>query len=387
MKRNQLVFFAIIGLAILIAGAGFAVQALGSLTDDEPETASGNTQDPAEDPLGPPLTLEVAVNPLLADWADEAARAYNASNPIVENRPVRVQITEQDSLDVWTTGAGVWSAQRHPDAWIPEAGYALAFANDFNLEFDIVQPSLAQTPMIWGGYESRTDVIVRSYDEFSSQTVQQAAAAELWSDLGGAPQWRFIKLAFSNPNRLESGLAALLTLLNDYAATRDPGDDAATDSDFREWLMPIIRAVTDFNNPNPATIMATTGTSQIEIALLPEAQWLTTVEELTRAEPVAMFYPTYGVHLDFPFAVWAGDNAQPGARAAAEDFAAYLLGDGPKNDLGQAGFRPTNGVDLLSYAPFSAAAAQIRTTLPEDDYSPPSRQAILSLLRWFENES
>ncbi len=375
MKRNQLVFFLIIGLAILIAGAGILLQSLGG-GDDDPDTA--NTANTADTPI-PHLTLEVAVNPLLVDWATEAARAYNAAN----TRGVTVRISEQDSLDIWTTGASEWSAQRHPDAWIPEAGYVVEFATQQGLDFELVEASLAQTPIIWGGYASRTEVILREYGEVSSQTVQEAAQAESWSSIGGASQWRFIKLAFSNPNRVESGLAALLTLLADYAETNQVDDEVAQDSEFRDWLRPIMTAVTDFNTPDPAQVMATTNTSQIEIALMPEAQWLASYSALTSREAIALFYPAYGPRLDFPLVAWA----DPDTRAAVEDFAAYLLDDTRQARLAEEGYRPVNGADVMAYAPFSQASEQVPATLPDREFSPPGRDALLSLLRWFDNES
>jgi ABC-type sulfate transport system substrate-binding protein len=275
----------------------------------------------------------------------------------------------------------------HPVVWIPEANYAVAYANEVNLPFSAIESSLAQTPIIWGAYQSRSIVIIDSYGAFTSQAVQEAAAAERWESVGGNSRWQFVKIAFARPESNGSGLAALLTLAGEFAGQPSLTGDLMSDAGLHSWLEPIINGVPNFSTlgPDPALTMANRGTSTGEIALLPESQWLAHFEELNRVEAIELYYPDFYVLLDVPYAIWDRSETSSEERRAAEDFADFLLSADQQRAAGEMGFRPTNGPNLANLTPFSAATGIAQEELSGSEITPAGRPGTLALLRWFEN--
>jgi len=379
MRRNQIVFFLIIGGAVLIIAAGLALQAL-----------SGGGSNPQNTPVSPsnkdPLPISVAVSTIGEPWISAAVAAYNQNNPQINGRAVTVNLVRQDSLGVWASSNTPWSAADHPTVWIPDASYEVAFANEINLRYAVYKPSLAQTPLVWGGFSSRTDVIQTAYNSVDSRSIQQAASAERWETLGGNSRWQFVKIAFARPNRTSSGLAALLTLVGGYADTPSLSNTLMNDSALQTWLQPLINAVPNFSTlgTDPALAMATRGTSTIELALLPENQWLIHYAEISRVEPVALFYPNSTIILDLPYAIW-DEGLGEDERRAARAFGDFLLEADQQRAAGEHGLRPTAHSNLQQFQVFSQAADVVDFDFAGSAITPADRPATLSFLRWFEN--
>jgi len=367
-------------MAVAIVGVGLLMQAGGN-------GGSTDAPDPTNTPTGPAIILQVAVTPVLEPWIADAASAFNTTNPTVSGRAVSVRVTRQDSVSIWAESGGAWTTLNHPQVWIPEASYAVAFANEVNLRYSTIQPSLAQTPIIWGAYQTRSTVIIDAYNAFTTDAVQEAAVEGRWENIGGNSRWQFIKIAFARPNSNGSGLAALLTLAGEYAGEASLTNNLMSDAALLDWLEPVINAVPNFSTlgPDPALTMANRGTSTGEIGLLPESQWLAHFEDLNGVEPIELFYPDFYVLLDFPYTVWDGNETSDDERRAAEDFADFLLGPDQQRAAGEMGFRPANGPDLNQLTPFSAAQGIVQEALGGGEVTPADRPGMLALLRWFEN--
>lgn len=384
MKRNQLVFFAIIGLAVAIIGVGFGLQAIAGLGGDSTE----ENDDPVNQVDRSTINLTVAVNPLLESWVTDAAQRYNATNPQTNGRPIRVTVRRQDSLAVWGENTVHWSSTDHPQVWIPEAGYALTFAQDgFRLNYKAEKASLGQTPIIWGAYQNYGNVIVNNAGALNSTTIQQAAATASWEDMGGNSRWGFIKLAFSRPDSTDPGLASLLTLIGNLGGNTKLTSDILSNTAMLDQLRPVIDAVPNFSTLglNPASVMATRGTSTGEIGLLPESQWLANFAALSAVEPVQLYYTDAYILLNFPYAIWDGIETTSAERQAAQAFGNYLMADNQQALLGAAGFRPATRSDVSQFAPFQAAQGLVQLELSGNEITPADRSATLALLRWFKN--
>jgi ABC-type sulfate transport system substrate-binding protein len=102
--------------------------------------------------------------------------------------------------------------------------------------------------------------------------------------------------------------------------------------------------------------MASRGASVADFALLPEAQWLVSLNELLRQERLVFSYPAYQVLLDFPLALWDDASTTDLQRQAAAAFAAYLAGPAGQQATGTAGLRPASGVVDSSATLFTVAA-------------------------------
>lgn len=293
----------------------------------------------------PPLEITIAVDPLAEDWIQDAAAAFNESAPVVNaTQRVLVNITVMNDVRVWNDNPN-WTSEVHPVGWIAASSASVEYTPS-NLPFSIVQPSLAQTPLVWGGYQSRVDVLTNNGAEaFGWDAVAEAAAAERWERIGGEPDWNFIKLAFNRPSSSMAGVAVLIS-----GAAHFNGSDTLSPADiggsaFGDWLQPIVDSVPNFQTlgANPAVTMAGRGTSVVEIALLPESQWLTTLDDFSDGDAIIFAYPDYQFLMDFPLALWDDTITTDDERAAVTAFGTYLLGAEMQSLAETYGLRPANG--------------------------------------------
>ncbi len=334
----------------------------------------------------PPLEFTVAVNPLAAEWVRAAVNNFNASEPLI-NATQRIQfsVTVTDDLPVWQ-GSLSWTPESHPAAWIPATSTSVTYFSD---RYTVLTSSLARTPLVWGGYASRVDVLTDNGAELLDwESVQRIADAEAWSAVGGDSRWQFVKLAFGRADQSMSGLAALFSgaaAFSDTAAISGVTRDEA----FRSWMEPIIASVPNFQTlgADPAAAMAR-GPSSVEIAFLPESQWLLNLNGLTDDEPIIFSYPAYQFLLDFPLAVW-NDNttATENERAAVTALSTWLLSQSEQAAVVQYGLRPAEG-DPASTATLFAQAVdygiQLQPDLTQTVTAPPRTEAQ-GLVQWFTN--
>src|SRR6185295_12012785 len=137
----------------------------------------------------------------------------------------------------------IWTANNHPIAWIPASSLSVGYAKDNGVPLVSMTNSLARTPLVWGGYVSRVDVLTnKGALPLDWPAVEAAAAKESWSAIGGQSDWRFIKLGFGQPGRKIGGLAALYTgaaarAQNEVLTAGSVGADV-----FRIWMLPVIKA-------------------------------------------------------------------------------------------------------------------------------------------------
>jgi hypothetical protein len=290
----------------------------------------------------PPLELTVAVSPLAEAWLREAAAAFNATNPVVNGtQPIRITVQPQDEASIALGESAAWTNEAHPDGWIPAAAFAPDYARSRGLPIETLQPSVAQTPLVWGGF---SDIV--------ADATGNGAQAFDWPAVNAAVAAQPIRLAFRNPAATMDGFAVLLSgvaaLADDPLITRD----SLRSPEARAWLETALQAV-----PNTATLgasaaqtMAARGPSVGGLALLPESEWLTNLRgQLVNANtPLQLAYPAYTVTFRFPCNVW-NDPASQAAGAADRAqgiglFCDYLLTPAQQAAAARFGLRPADGV-------------------------------------------
>lgn len=334
----------------------------------------------------PLLEIAVAVHPLAEDWVRSAADAFNATNPSVNARRIQIMVTAVDDLAVWGTTARPWSAQSHPAIWIPASSSSVAYASESGLPFEIVAPSVARTVLVWGAFASRynalTDDGAASLDWAQ---VAEGAAQIRWSDIApGSGLTGDITLAFNNPARTMSGLAAVLSAAADFGDSPALTAAQVSQNDFRAWFRPVLESVPNFATlgPSPAETLASRSASMGAAALLPESEWLTNLTgALVNPDAVQLSYPAYNFVFDFPVARWI-DAAAPETNGAVDQFAAWLTSSAQQTAAQSFGLRPVSGKP--TGARFTSAAQY--GALPDPDLTnavvPPPRTATQSLLAW-----
>jgi hypothetical protein len=336
----------------------------------------------------PPLEISVAVSPLAEAWVRTSAEAFNSTNPVVNGtQRVMIRVQAVDDTAVWQDGTRSFANQQPPAAWIPALAASVDYAVEARLPFERHIESCARTLLVWGVFDSRAQVVGIASVPFDWQRVQEVAAAESWGSLpGGQSSWGFVKLAFSSPQRSAAGLGVLLSGAAAY--NQDPllTTAAITDTEYRNWIAPVLASVPNFNALGAdAAAALTRGPSTGEIALLPESQWLMSLAGITAREPILLRYPAYAMVFDFPIAIW--NDAQtilPGHREAAEQFAAWLMQPAPQARATEFGLRPAVQPINASAALFLAGEAYGIQMAPElvQPIVLPERDAVLRLLTW-----
>src|SRR5262245_911854 len=134
-----------------------------------------------------PIEFTVAVSPLAEPWIRGAVDSFNATSPLVNGtRRIHFNVQVIDDTAVWQGQSG-WTAASHPDAWIPATSTSVEYAAGAPpLSFRTVTASLARTPLVWGGFSDRLDVLThQGANPFDWQTVQAATAFQSgsWSAL------------------------------------------------------------------------------------------------------------------------------------------------------------------------------------------------------------
>jgi len=280
----------------------------------------------------PPLEITVAVSPLAEMWVTNAVSAFNASNPLVNaTRRVQVKVSTIDDLNVWSDqGQSQW-INAHPSAWIPASSASKTYANRLN--FEIVQPSLAQTMLVWGGFSDRVDALTdKGVHPLDWNDVQRAAVAGTWANIPGAnASWGNINLAFSRPDGSMSGLTVLFSGAAAFSDQAAVSGSTLVASDFQNWMSPVLQSVPNYNTlgTSVAKTMAARGSSIGDIALLPESEWLNNLSgQLVGSNPIRLSYPAYPFVFDFPLLRWQGLSDDE--NKAIDAFGTYLLSQHPE---------------------------------------------------------
>jgi hypothetical protein len=336
----------------------------------------------------PPLEFIVAVDPLASKWVGDAVTALNATNPNVnQTRRVLFRVTDMEDNTVWSGKSG-WTNERHPVAWIPSSSASIGYAAESGLPVVSAADSLARTPLVWGGYASRVNLLTDGgKTPLDWKAVEKAAQAESWSKLGGQSDWGFVKLAFPQPTSKMSGLAVLLSGAASFSKTDQPGGAVLGATSFRDWLKPIVASVPNFNTlgGDPAATMASRGPSTVEIALFPEAQWLNNVRGMSGNEDVRLSYPAYQFQLDFPLARWTDPTVSGEEQAAVDLLKGWLMNTAQQDALPKYGLRPANG-EPPATADLFANAQQYGVQLTPSygqAIKAPSRSEAQGIIQWF----
>lgn len=334
----------------------------------------------------PAAQITIAVSPLAEAWVRAAAASFNASAPLANGtQRIEVSIQSIDDPVVWQDGTRPWSSTAHPDAWIPALAQSVQYAVDARLPIELVTPSVAQTPLVWGIFQSRAEVALTDAATLDWARVQEIAAAERWDAIGGQETWQFVKLIFGAPERSAGGLGAVLSGAAAFADTPAPTADDVSAAAFRTWMQPVLDSVPNFNTlgTDPAAVL-TRGASAGEIALLPESQWLNNLNGIVAREPILLSYPQYMLVYQFPVAIWNDTQTTDVQRQGLRLFADWLLATAQQTGAQGYGLRPASQPLGVDAALFTAAAPYgiVNNLDVTQTIQPPPREAIVRMLGW-----
>lgn len=393
MKRGTIVIILFLLVAIGIVTAGF----FSALQDND-----GDVQSALDSLQGreQPIELTIAVNPLAQPWLQHIVSIFNetpvivdgierqvtlvphtftASNATATSNATNVTNTDTamtvlpaiDDLSVWLN-TPEWTTDNHPDIWLPAASVSVEYTS---LPYTVIVDSVATTPIIFGGYRSRFEAIA---EDLTWDQLIAAAEAESWETIGGNPDWRFINLAFSLPDRTMSGLGVLYSAAGSLAQTTILTTDNLRGS-YYDQITTITQSVPNFNSiGSDVAVFVARGPSTADIGIGPEVQWLTGIDGLKQHEAPWFSYPDYTFVFDFPVAAWS--DLPDEQRAAAEAFGRWLAEQSSAADFG---LRPASGsADTPLFAENQIYGIQLNPTF--QTITAPDRADTQGLLAWFQ---
>ena len=395
MNRTRLIFFAIIGLAVIIVVAGVII--LLPRSDDTP-SLSGEEID-----ISQPIEVSVVTALSIEPWVRQAADQFNQGNYVLEDtgQTIRVTIIPMDGLAAKSKFEREEMAPI-PTAWIPDSRYLTELVNAtfkerlgrdvFLTDGEYRGRPVAITLLAWGIYDSRAQALEGAFGEINWQVIHDAAInGEGWDALGGMEEWGFFKLAISNPRKNVSGLGAMVAAAGEYYDNTSISTDDVNSNDFQEWLAEIMGSMSDLSGGTyTVQDLALFGYTTGDAGQLLESDLLINMEGIqTRwADPLRIVYPRYVTWFDFPFTVWIGPETTADEKNSALVFADYLLSDPMQEQALAFGLRPVSpnipvdSADSL-FTRWQSQGAQVvvpRTTAMR----PPDRQVLQDLLRFFD---
>jgi hypothetical protein len=390
MNRTRIIFFVIIGLAVVVVVAGL----LWSQLNREPGPIVAEESDE-------PLEVYVASALPVAEWVQEAALQFNAEKHTLEGRLIHVTVAPMDGL----VAKGRYEQDEMdplPTAWIPDSRYLVELVNAvykerlgrdvFLTDGEYRARPLATSLLTWGIYDSRAEVLETQYGDISWQTIHDAAIAPGgWAELGGQNDWGYFKLAIPSPRKNVSGLQAMVAAAGEYFDKTNISVEDVTDPEFQTWLGEIMSSMSDLSGGTyTAADLALFGYTTGDAGLLLESDLLVNMQGLqTRwAEPMRIVYPEYVTWFDFPFTVWMGPETTALEKNAALEFEKYLQSEDVQKKALAYGLRPANPAVPVSgegslfdqWAQQGVLGVVPRTTAMRS----PDRDVLQALLRWFD---
>jgi hypothetical protein len=308
----------------------------------------------------PALEFTLAVSPLAERWTRAAVEAFNSSEPLVNGtQRVRFNIIVIDDIAVWLDDSRAnWTPEDHPAAWLPASSASVIYARERRLPFEIEQPSLAQTVLMWGGFARYVNLVTNNGAlAFDWQSVERAAKAERWANLpGGESLQGNVNLVFERADSTMGGLGSLLSGAADFNGIAELTTIHVTSSAFQDRIAPMVESVPNFNTlgADPAASMASRGASVGVLGMLPESLWLTNLTGLRRQDEIILSYPAFSIVFDFPLARWSDSAAPPAEAEAVAALGAWLAGTAQRAALVEYGLRPPGGVVAAGAALFDA---------------------------------
>jgi hypothetical protein len=312
MQQNRTIFFAIIGLAVIGVIAIFLTR---FLLADELELPV--TQ--------PSITLRIVVAPSIRPWVEEAARQFNQANPRSQ-----VELVTAEELIPTTQFTAT-----PPAAWLAEATFLVETAGLDGLQFSDAR-SVASTSLAWGAFNTKQTEFEQKYGGLTWAALHQAA-----TEPGSA-----LKVVIAVPRNSAEGLAALISAV--AADLNTPTLSSAEVTGAEAWLTETLAESARGSltlGPDPAQAFATRGVSTGDAGLLSMASWRRA--GLANRPDFTMTPAEPNVTLDYPFAIWNGNQSTPAQQQGAAAFRDFLLGESqqqtlPNFFLEQAGSTPAS---------------------------------------------
>ncbi len=353
-------------------------------------------------PIGPaqdPVVVTIWYGTEKQSWFEDAAQRFEATNPRVGNRPIRIVLRGIGSRELSVRAARrEFGSDGQPTVispassiWVEVARTDWAALNPGSPSLIAESPSqvplLALTPLVAVAWQERAELLWPQGPEDFWQNLHEALTnKEGWigvaKERGFTPNspeyrqasnWGFVKFGHTSPLTSNSGTQVLILMAYDYNhKSRNLTNADVLSPEFQQWMRDMEMAVLEFGDSTGSfmTGMVQFGPSKYDLVLVYENLALENIDAAReRWGDIRIYYPPATMFSDHPYAILNAPWVTPEQRQAAEQFRDFLLSPSIQEiAFRQYGFRPANAsVSVLtndSFNPFvryRAYGAQVDT--------------------------
>ncbi len=379
MQSNKIIFFAIIGIAIVLLAALFLARVL---------FVNSN-----------PIAISVLYSTEKEAWLEEALADFEGD---VGGRPIEISLEAMGSREIYLAVA---NEERQPVLISPASTLQISLLQEESTQkfgspvVDVADPqqcrSVVETPLVLVAWQERAEALgwLDNVDQDMWEKLQAAVIDSAGWSAYNHPEWGFVKFGHTDPLKSNSGLMTVLLITYDYFdKTGGLTTEDIVGGEYDDWFSEL-GAYTEVGD--------STGTFMEEIvAFGPSRYDLVAVYESTAIEQapnaagrygaLSVYYPPATIMSDHPFCVLDADWVDDDQAAAAQVFVDYLLSRPAQESALALGFRPADSSLSLTQvgSPFPGLAENgIRTdNLPPEVEVPPGN-VLDTLLRFWERNS
>jgi hypothetical protein len=302
------------------------------------------------EPAGPVVELVFEYSTEKKDWLETAIAEFHKANP-----RIRVKLLGKGSLDA---ASAILDGTDKPVLWSPaDSLVANLLGSDwqtknqaplFPTTGDTGPQPLLLTPMVFAVWEERAKVLEPTGSgQLSWKAIQRAVNSPRgWAGIGGKPQWGFITLGHTDPNKSNSGMQAIALMAYEYFhITSGLTVDQLLDPKFQDFVKDIERGVQHFESSTGTfmTDMIRFGPSKYDIAVVYESLAVSQLENAQgRWGSLHIYYPPVTIWSDHPIVLLAAPWVTAAQAKAGAQLIAFLRSAPVQTTALRFGFRPAN---------------------------------------------
>ncbi len=367
MSRSRLVFFAIIGVALLFVAATVVVPSIFKPIADTQATAqtSQNT-----------TQITVVYGTEKEQWFQDAIAKFQTVNP-----NIKITAVGQGSMDAYRSlsqitqgGTTLANGKAIPTLWSPAATIQVNLLNGSNQlgrPLAISCKRLVLSPLVIMTWTNRANVFNAfykdkggiSFDNLYDALNPAGSIRGKWANIGDAALWKtlglpsddnnpaswgLLKLGHTNPQDSNSGVMMLVAMANNYyKQTQVVTAQNVTDDKFASWLQTIESGVT-------TPLISSTGLFTNDVIVKGPASYdfVVAYEALAienyknaigrQGQGLQITYPPFNLYSDHPMCLIDHPSITQKQRDAAQKFQDFLLTPDIQKLALQYGFRPAD---------------------------------------------
>lgn len=359
MSRSRLIFFAIIGVALLIVvGTTLIAPQLTTLSANQALTATAQYQ------KNNTVTIRVVYGTEKERWFKDAIDRFQTANP-----GIKVDMAGQGSMDTYqalsalTDSATTFGKDPIPAVWSPAATIQVNLLNSNNIPNRQLAANckrLVLSPLVIMAWEDRAKAFETYYKDKGGITFANLYDAldpngkvkGKWEALGGQAAWGYIKIGHTDPQKSNSGVMMLMAMANNYyqrtsAVKVEEVTGGSAGDAFVNWMTTIEKGVTTPLNASTGTFvndLIVKGPASFDFAIAYEALAIENYKNATgrQQQGLRIIYPAFNIYSDHPLCLIDHPAIDQRQRAAAQKLQDFLLSPDVQKLAVTYGFRPAD---------------------------------------------